>query len=177
MFNSYAPTKQADGVYKFSFPIGNGAMAWVSLEDLGWYARYLFEHPDEYSGRELAIGVEHGSGDTVAKAFTAVTGKAAYFEPISMDEHRKIWPEGKKVGLNGSPGFDDPTLLTIAGHFVPWFRVWEESAGNPAGGLWEKDYAQLDRIHPKRLRSVEDWMRSVNYDGDTKFGVLKTGLN
>lgn len=173
--STWAPDQDADGTYVFRIPIGlTGAMALVSLHDMGWYARYMFAHPAEVRGDVLSVGIEHADGKTIARAFAAVTGKSARFEPLDLRRVAQSWPQ-RKIGLAGSPGYEDPTLKDQAGHFVPWFTIWSESGGNH--GLWTRDYERLDRIYPDRIRSVEQWMRFVGYTGQKRDEVLKTGLS
>ncbi|KAL6815168.1 hypothetical protein J3E69DRAFT_358990 [Trichoderma sp. SZMC 28015] len=171
---AWAPTKGADGIYVFRMPIGSeGAVPFVALADLAWFARYILQHPQEFKGDLLSIAITHTSGDMVASAFTAVTGEPARFEPLSLLEVAKTWP-ATKIGTAGSPGFDDPTLMTMAGQLVPWYTIWQESGGNT--GIWTKDYNRLDRIHPNRIRSIEQWMRVDGYSTQKRPPVLKTGI-
>ncbi|OTA01192.1 hypothetical protein A9Z42_0014640 [Trichoderma parareesei] len=171
---TWFPTKDDNGVYVFRMPIeAEGAMAMVGLADFAWFTRYMFEHPKKFEADLLSVGIDHVSGNAIASAFTAVTGEAARFEPLPLSEVAKTWPD-TKIGLAGSPGYDDPTLKTMAGHFVPWFTIWQESGGNK--GLWTKDYERLDKIHPGRIRSIEEWMRSVGYSTEGYSSALKTGL-
>lgn len=171
---AWAPTKDADGIYVFRMPIGSeGAVPFVALADLAWFARYILQHPQEFKGDLLSIAITHTSGDMVASAFTAVTGEPARFEPLNLLEVAKTWP-ATKIGTAGSPGFDDPTLMTMAGQLVPWYTIWQESGGNT--GIWTKDYNRLDRIHPNRIRSIEQWMRVDGYSTQKRPPVLKTGI-
>ncbi|KAK5992999.1 NmrA-like family domain-containing protein [Cladobotryum mycophilum] len=173
--NSWFPSKGPDGVYVFRMAIGpTGAFAIQSLAEIGWFTRYIFEHPQEFEGDLLGVGIEHVMGDRIASAFTNVTGLAARFEPMDIPALMNTWPD-KKIGLSGSPGYDDPTLKTRREMFAPWFRIWTESGGNT--GLWTKDYERLDRIYPGRMKSIEEWMRSVGYSAEKLPDVLRTGLN
>lgn len=173
--STWFPSKGADGVYVFRMPIeADGAMAMVGLADFAWYTRYMFENPKEFEADLLSVGIDHVTGNTIAAAFTAVTGEAARFEPLPLSAVAKTWDD-TKIGLAGSPGYEDPTLKTRAGHFVPWFTIWQESGGNK--GLWTKDYARLDRIHPGRIKTIEGWMRSVDFSINQYPNVLKTGLD
>lgn len=171
--SAWVPSPDEDGVYVFRMPFGQGAKAYVSIADLAWFARHIFEDPAEFKGDLLSVGIEHASGEDVAKAFTAVTGKPARFEPLDIHAVATTWTE-QKIGHAGSPGYDDPTLMTQAQQFVPWFTLWSQSRGNK--GLWTRDYARLDRIYPERNRTIEQWMRSVNYTGEPLPYPLKYGL-
>lgn len=171
---TWFPTRGEDGVYVFRMPIeADGAMAMVGLADFAWFTRYMFENPKEFEADLLSVGIDHVNGNTIATAFTAVTGQPARFEPLPLSAVANTWPD-TKVGLAGSPGYDDPTLKTMAGHFIPWFTIWQESGGNK--GLWTKDYERLDKIHPGRIKTIEEWMRSVAYSTEEYASALKTGI-
>ncbi|KAL7785513.1 hypothetical protein V8C37DRAFT_394178 [Trichoderma ceciliae] len=171
---TWSPSKDEDGVYVFRMPIeADGAMAMVGLDDFAWYARYMLENPKEFEADLLSVGIDHVTGDTIAAAFTVVTGEPARFEPLPLSVVAETWPD-TKVGLAGSPGYADPTLKTMAGHFVPWFTIWRWGGGNK--GLWTKDYARLDKIYPGRMKTIEDWMRSAGYSVEKYPNALKTGI-
>lgn len=170
---TWFPTKGDDGVYVFRMPIADGAMPMVGLVDFSWYARHMFENPKEFEGDLLSVGIAHVSGKDIAAAFTKVTGEPARFDPLPLSAVAATWPD-TKIGLAGSPGYDDPTLKTMAGMFTPWFTIWQESANNT--GLWTRDYPRLDKIYPGRIKTIEEWMRSIGYSTETYHTALKTGL-
>lgn len=168
------PVKNEEGVYVFSLPLGpTGAMPLVSLVDLGKYAQWMFEHPSQSAGLELGVAIAHVTGSETAAAFEAVTGKKTIYKDVPLEDALAVFPKGK-IGTNGSPGYDDPTLKTAAEHFGPWWGIFQESGGNK--GFWTRDYEVLDRIMPDRLKTIEEWMRRENYNGVAS-PVLKTGLN
>ena len=47
--------KRADGTYVFSTPIGQGHVPMIALSDLGFFARYSFDHRAEVSGKDLEV--------------------------------------------------------------------------------------------------------------------------
>jgi hypothetical protein len=87
---------------------------------------------------------------------------------------KKSYIDFRKIGANASPGFDDPILSTAAEHFGPWWNIFRDSGINTV--CWQRDYELLDEIIPNRIRSVEEWMRKVNFDG-TRKRILRTGLS
>lgn len=168
------PVKDADGTYVFTLPLGpTGAMPFVALDEVGIYAKWMFEHPERSAGLHLGVAIAHVSGQDLATAFEAVTGHKARYNDVPLQAVLDRMPKGK-IGSQGSPGYDDPTLKTAPGHFGPWYQIFRESGGNT--GLWSRDYKLLDDIMPNRIRTLEQWMRSVNYDGKPN-PVLKTGLS
>ena len=175
LFESWVPRRDENGVHVFEIGIGeNGHVPFVSLADLAWYARYMFEHPVEFQGDLLSVGIEHASGQMIAEAFSSVTGKPARFQPLTQEKREERLPE-VKMGTAHSPGYEDPTLVTARQMFIPWLNIWAESRRNT--GLWTRDYSRLDKIKPDRLKTLEQWMRAVDYPADIQpRKVLKTGL-
>jgi hypothetical protein len=170
------PTKDADGTFVFRLPLGTtGAMPLVSLESIGDYTRWIFEHRERSAGLNLGIAIAHVTGAEHAVAFTAVTGEKARYDAISLETALKSLPTGK-IGSKASPGYDDPTLRTAAEHLGPWWGIFRDSDNSGTTGLWTKDYALLDEIMPNRIKTIEEWIRKENYDGERK-AILKTGLS
>lgn len=168
------PTKSEDGMWVFQYPLKDGAVPFVHLEDVGKAVKWILDHPEESAGLNLKLAVEHASGDIVAKAFTAVTGQPARYEDVSKEkwfELRLPGPSGLKMGMQyeGNTA-EDPTLLTVEQNFGNWWNLYQRSGGN--NGLLRADYGFLDRILPDRVKSVEDWMRKVEYIGERR-SVLK----
>jgi hypothetical protein len=52
---SYVPEILDDGTRVFAAPLGKGHVPIVSLVDIGFFARYIFDHPAETSGKELKV--------------------------------------------------------------------------------------------------------------------------
>jgi hypothetical protein len=164
------PTEE-DGTVVFRYPLEDGAIPFVHLDDVGKAVKWLFDHPQEATGMILKTAVEHASGDTIAEAFTAVTGKPARYESISKDDwfqDRLPVPSDYKMGQEYGP--DDPALLTYRYSFGNWWNLYQRSADNV--GLLKADYELLNRILPDRVKSVKEWMQKVGYTGESK-AVLK----
>jgi uncharacterized protein YbjT (DUF2867 family) len=163
------PVKEG-GEWVFKLPLENGAIPFVSLEDIGASVKWLLDHPEQSVGMNLKISVEHASGDTIARAFSAVTGQPARYESVTKEqwfEGGKLGPEGHKLGSeNPDNNPNDSTLLTLEQNFGNWWNVYQKSAGNK--GILQVDYEQLDKLLPDRLKSVEEWMRKENYTGERK---------
>jgi hypothetical protein len=52
---NYLPQIQADGTRVFIAPLGKGHIPIVSLDDIGYFARYIFDHRTETSGKDLEV--------------------------------------------------------------------------------------------------------------------------
>ncbi|KAF1995569.1 NAD(P)-binding protein [Amniculicola lignicola CBS 123094] len=161
----------------FKFPLQDGAIPFVHLEDVAAGVKWMFEHPELSAGMDLHANMEHTTGEMVARAFTAVTGRPARYESISKEAWFGVAPTGPPGYRMGSqyPGNapSDPTNFTVAENFGNWWNVYQATkAGTEMGkglhegqGLLKVDYGVFDKVVPGRVRSVEEWMRKVEYDG------------
>lgn len=164
---------QEDGVAVFRVPLGDGAVPFIHLDDLGFYVDWIFSHPEISAGMDLKVAVDHVSFHEVAATFTEVTGKPARYENITFEEYFTTGPLAQpastKLGVEGA-GEDDPSLLTYQQNFTAWWKLYQLSGGNQ--GLIQRNYELLDKIHPKRVRSLKQWMEKTGYAGEYK-PVLK----
>lgn len=153
-------------VYVFKAPVGSGTPPMIYLEDLGRYAKWLFDHPERANGMNLKIATEQVGWENVASSFTQATGKKARFENITLDEYFNLplFPDPeKKVGH--SADHDDPTLQTYRQNFSGFWNTWKAS-------ILTRDYDLLDEILPSRVKSVGEWMKLTGYTGE-RGSVLK----
>ncbi|KAJ7259701.1 NAD-P-binding protein [Mycena rebaudengoi] len=134
-----------DGTVVFAAPIGDAELPMIALKDLGWWARWTFDHRAETSAQELNITSEYVGWNYLVETFTRVTGKPAVFKRQPLDEW---W-------LN----FDDDTLNNPVANESAFWRVL-------GGNVFEKDINWLKGIHPTTY-TLEKWMREEKYDGPT----------
>jgi hypothetical protein len=155
-----------DGVVVWKVPLGKGAVAHVALDDCAHYVRWLFDHQSESNGLDLEVAIDHITYDDLAAAFTKVTGKPAKCIDLSMEDYWKHGPFAKvphdmPAGYNATAG--DPATMSIRDNFTGFWNIWRLSGGNQ--GVIKRDYALLDRIHPDRIRSAEQWLRLADEKG------------
>jgi len=175
LWNLQGPKKLDSGEYNFRLPLDEGAIPYTCLDDLGYYTRWIFEHPEKSAGLDVKAAVEHVTLPQLASTFTEVTGKPAKATNLTIDE----W--FKDVGLDAAgdhkigstrAAAEDPSLLTVHQNFSAWWRLYQQSGGNI--GILKRDYALLDEIHPQRTRSLKQWMERVGYNGDERRDVTVT---
>lgn len=155
-----------DDVVLWRVPLGEGAVAHVALDDCAHYVRWLLDHQDESNGMDLEVAIDHVTYHDIAAAFTKVTGKAAKCIDVSLEEYWKSGPVAKvpddmAAGYNAVVG--DPATMSFKDNFTGFWNIWRLSGGNR--GVIQRDYALLDRIHPGRIRSVEQWFRLMDEKG------------
>jgi len=161
---------QATDTYSFVAPLGDhGAVPMIHLDDLGEYARWIFDNPSKSAGMDLEVATKHVHFEEVAQAFTKVTGKKAIYK----DEPLDVWLERYAKEDESSAyqvDVNEPGAMTWRKNFTGWYNLWRNSGGDHP--VIARDYKLLDQILPNRVRSVEEWMRKVKYDGNFK-SILK----
>jgi hypothetical protein len=143
-----------DGVVSWRVPLGNGAVPHVSLEDCGFYVRWLFDHPERANGMDLEVAVDHIAYADLAAAFEKVTGHPAQYIDTDLDTY---WRNGALNVIAGTPtGYNadpnDKSTMSIRDNFTGFWNMWKY-------GIVKRDYALLDEIHPNRIKSAEQWFR------------------
>jgi hypothetical protein len=173
LFEFLAPKRTSEGVFEFIAPLGpQGAIALIHLEDLGRYARWIFDNGADptVNGMNLEVATEHVNWNDLVATFSKITGHRAVFVDVTMQDYfEKHYPAGpkavkRKIG-SGVPR-DDTTLQTWGQNFSGFWYLWRHSGGNQ--GVIQRDYNLLDQILPERVRSVGEWMKKVNYDGNSR---------
>lgn len=159
-----SPTVE-DGIVTWRVPLGSGAVPHVSLDDCGYYVRWMFDNVDRANGLDLEVAIEHVHYEELARAFEDVTGHPARFIDVDLDTY---WAKGplsemaeRGAGYNSDP--TDPAFMTVRQNFTGFWNLWKNSGQNT--GIIKRDYRLLDEIHPNRIKSAEQWLREMNTRG------------
>jgi hypothetical protein len=151
------PSKNDPNVFVFGSPMGEYRQPLIYVEDIGLYAKWVFDNPDRSTGLDLQVATDNVRWSDIASAFTKVTGKKAVYEALTLDETLDMMPNNDRyIGKDYDPS--DPSLLTIRQNFTGmWNTMIAESI------LPSLNYDLLDEILPTRVKSTEEWMRVVGY--------------
>ncbi|KAH6714598.1 hypothetical protein BKA61DRAFT_550213 [Leptodontidium sp. MPI-SDFR-AT-0119] len=152
-----------NGVVTWRVPLGTGSVNHVALDDCGPYVRWLFDHPERASGMDLEVAIAPIPYAELAAAFTKVTGHPAQYIDTSLEDYWRIpthklyadTPAGYNADLN------DKSTMTFRDNFTGFWNTWKYD-------LLKRDYKLLDEIHPKRIRSAEEWFRREDEKGREK---------
>lgn len=139
-----------------------GKIPLIALDDVGIYSLWAFDNPVQSAGLNLDVATEEVSFAEIVDTFTKITGKKAIHVCLSLEEYLPLAEPFPNAMANWAAGPDavrDDGALTWRENFSAWWRYWGEGKGTA------RDMAFLDRIHPARIRSLEEWMRKVDYDG------------
>jgi hypothetical protein len=56
-----------DGTVVFAAPVEDGKVPLIALKDIGWWARWTFDHRPEASGREFSVASDRVSWDQLVQ--------------------------------------------------------------------------------------------------------------
>ncbi|EJF64803.1 NAD(P)-binding protein [Dichomitus squalens] len=154
--------RREDGTAVFATPVGNGHVPMIALADLGFFARYTFDHRQETSGVEMKIASDVVGWDYLARTFEKVTGQRAEVIYQTLDE----WYENFE-------GVDDPVAnerdndgsTTWRENFSGWWALWRDD-------MVRRDMAWVRSVHPN-CHTLESWMREFSYTGSLQRQLLK----
>lgn len=156
-----------DGVVTWRVPLGHdgGGVVHVALDDCEHYVRWMFDNPDKSTGMDLEVAIEHVSYHDLAKAFEKVTGHPARYVDTNLEEYWKTGNVARAANTGGGYNSDpkDPAFMTFRENFSGFFNMWKYSTGNK--GVIKRDYGLLDQIHPKRIKTAEEWFRAEEEKG------------
>ncbi|CAN9216050.1 unnamed protein product [Alternaria alternata] len=157
----FLPQEQADGSFLWANP--------ATLQDMGHYSLWLFENIEESAGMDLRVCTDEINFQDIAATFTKVTGKKALHKHLSFEEFFPLVEPFPGALANWAAGPDavrDESSMTFRQNFTAWWKFWGEGKARP------RDIQLLDRVHPTRIKSLEEWMRVNQYDGKQK-SILK----
>ncbi|KAF5694950.1 nitrogen metabolic regulatory protein [Fusarium denticulatum] len=165
-----SPAIEQDGSLTFQLPLDNGSIPFIHLGDFGKYVDWAFQHPEESKHLDFGIATVLATGEDIAKASENVSGKISRFVNVPIDIWNSVaWkslPQGPdtKIGFQ-SVKDDSGLLMTYGENFKNWWNLYKASPSDNSG-LIQRDFEFLDRIVPDRVKSVEEWMKKVQYTGD-----------
>ncbi|KAI0072961.1 NAD(P)-binding protein [Panus rudis PR-1116 ss-1] len=155
-----------DGTHVFATPVGNGHVPMIALSDLGYFARYTFDHRIETSGKDLEVCSDMVGWDYLVSTFQKVTGKKAVVLHQSFDEWFANFENPDDPVSNELRGTTEAaTATSFRTNFTAWWSLWRDD-------IITRDLGWIRSIHPK-LHTLESWMREQGYKGELNKNLLK----
>lgn len=155
-----------DGTVVFATPVGDGHVPMVALKDLGWWARYTFDHRADSSMKDYEIASDRVGWEYLRGTYEKVTGRKATVVYQEVDEWMNNFIGDIDTPVaNGLRGGDHTGLTTWRQNFSGFWRQWRDD-------VIQRDYDWLHSVHPG-TRSLEKWMRETGYTGRRRDDVLK----
>jgi uncharacterized protein YbjT (DUF2867 family) len=157
---NFLPKILDDGTRVFAAPLAKGHIPIITLSDLGHFARYIFDHPDQTAGKNLEVASDYLAWDHLAAAFTEVTGLPAIYQPVTYPQWLAAHP-----WKDAPAAVEDPGGMSFADNFRAWWKLFEDD-------VCTRDMEFCRRLHPG-LQDIATWIRATGYDGRPK-PLLKT---
>ncbi|TBU24021.1 NAD(P)-binding protein [Dichomitus squalens] len=157
--------QRPDGTFVFASPVGDGHVPMIALEDLGFFARYSFDHRAEVSAQDLEIATDWVNWDHLVETFTKVTGHKAEYLRQSLDSEGwfgNLLRTDKPVANEQKPGEGTTTWQQ---NFTSFWSMWRDD-------VITRDWEWLKKTNPKGY-TLESWMRAKNYQGLPNPALLK----
>ncbi|KAI0342006.1 NAD-P-binding protein [Trametopsis cervina] len=156
--------KREDGTYVFATPAGQGHIPMISLKDVGFWARYIFDNIETTARKELEVASDVVDWEYLVSTFKAFTGKKA----VALYQTGEEW-------MNNFVNTERP-LAAERTQVSNDARSWKENFIN-CWNVWRDDVTSRDmdtlrKIHPG-TRDLLTWMKETNYDGTIGGGLLK----
>ncbi|KAJ6459620.1 NAD-P-binding protein [Mycena sanguinolenta] len=153
-----------DGTVVFASPFADGHVPMIALKDLGWWARYTFDHRAETSGKELNVNSELVHWDYLVETFTKVTGKPAVYKRLTLEEYFSVFEADKLEAPIANEKKRGDGSKTLGENTASFLRVLRDD-------IVDKDMDWIRSVHPGTY-TLERWMRENNYSGIAQ-SVLK----
>lgn len=180
------PKEQADGSFVWENPAGrslhatisistltrisaDGKIPLIALDDIGPFSLWIFDNPSESAGLDLEVATDEVSLVDIASTFSKVTGKTGIHKFVPLEEYLPMAEPYPNAWANWAAGPEakrDESAMTWRQNFSAWWRYWSEGKGAT------RNMELLSRIHPTRIKSLEEWMRLKAYNGQPR-AILK----
>jgi hypothetical protein len=165
-----APRILSDGTREFVAPIADGHMPLISLKDIGWWARFVFDHRTGMSGKELEIAGDWISWPELVQTFTRVTGMDTRFVRVSIDEWLNMDGNSdlvrsaflrvtimqadlsQSVGIADVHNAEQQDARTKRQTLSTWWRLWRDD-------ICTRDMDFIRKIHADGY-TLEVWLRA-----------------
>ncbi|KAJ7041983.1 NAD-P-binding protein [Mycena alexandri] len=155
---------RADGTRVFASQMEDGKMSMMTLKDIGFWTRWIFDHRAEASGQDLNVASDMLDWDTLVATFTRVTGHPAVHLRLAPEEWWSYFIDADVTPMAAAATRGDGST-TVKENYTRWWALYRD-------GIIERDMDWIRSIHPG-TQSVEMWMRETGYTGIPDAGPLK----
>ncbi|KAK7690577.1 hypothetical protein QCA50_005675 [Cerrena zonata] len=159
--------KRDDGTVVFATPVGQGHVPMIALSDLGFFARYIFDHRTETSGQDLRVTSDIVGWDYLIETYQKVTGDKAVVVHQTIDEWFNNF-ENADVPLANDiwrQGTATTETTTWRKNFTAWWKMWRDD-------ILHFDIDWIRKLNPDG-HTLETWMRDKDYIGMAEHHLLK----
>ena len=139
----------------------------MALHDVGVFVKWIFDNPEKSTGIDLEMATDQVSFSDITSTFFRVTGRKGVHRVISFEEYLPKKEPYPNAPANWATGLSGGATMTWRENFTAWWKFWGSGKGAT------RNMKLLDEIYPGRIKSLEEWMRKVDYGGGKRGSVLK----
>ncbi|KAJ6500777.1 NAD-P-binding protein [Mycena sanguinolenta] len=155
---------RADGTRVFASQMEDGKMSMMTLKDVGFWTRWIFDHRAETSGQDLNVASDMLDWDTLVATFTRVTGFPAVHLRLPAEEWWSYFIDAETTPMASTATHGDGST-TVKENYTRWWALYRDS-------MIERDMDWIKSIHPG-TQSTEMWMHETGYTGIPDASPLK----
>lgn len=160
--------QRKDGTLVFATPVGEGHVPMIALRDLGFFARYTFDHREAVSGKELEVASDIVGWDYLVSTFQKVTGQKAIAHYQTFEEWFNNFDNvDLPLAHDLDKGVKVEGVTTWRTNFTAWWSLWRDD-------IITRDMNWIRKVNPRGY-TLEKWMRENNYTGNLRIDLLKNG--
>ncbi|KAL9564476.1 hypothetical protein ACKAV7_010928 [Fusarium commune] len=113
-------------------------------------------------GIDLEVAIEYVRYADLTAAFQNVTGFKAKFVDVTLEQYwiDRLMSKRASVAAGIEADLGESGALTVKENLTSFWNMWRDSGRND--GVIKRDYELLDKIHPKRIRSVKRFFLLAN---------------
>ncbi|KAJ7348837.1 NAD-P-binding protein [Mycena albidolilacea] len=138
---------RADGTRVFASQMEDGKMAMMTLKDVGFWTRWIFDHRAETSDQDLSVASDMLDWDTLVTTFTRAMGFPAVHLRLAPEEWRSHFIDAEITPMASMAARGDGST-TVKENYTRWWALYRDN-------------------------STEMWMRETGYAGIPDAGPLK----
>ncbi|KAJ7284200.1 NAD(P)-binding protein [Mycena rebaudengoi] len=153
-----------DGTRVFASILGDGHVSMMTLKDIGFWGRWIFDHRLATSGQDLKVASDMINWDNLVSTFTRVTGKPAVHLRLTEDEFWGYFINAESTPMAYDAKIGDGTP-TVKENYTMWYKVYRDD-------IIERDMEWVREIHPG-TQDTEAWIRETGWMGIPDNGPLK----
>ncbi|KAI8844750.1 hypothetical protein BC829DRAFT_428062 [Chytridium lagenaria] len=160
----FTPKEVSPGKIVFNQPLGfGGKIPMIALDDIGVYALWIFTNIDKSAYLDLKVATAHIDFTDIVQAFNKVNPTlTATHVPVTIQaflDSMNVPRDAPLTSVFMSSHPNSTRGLTFHENFTGFWELWNAN-------VVKRDYELLDKIHPGRMRSVEEWMKMKKVYGE-----------
>lgn len=134
----------------------------VALDDIGFWARHIFDDPSTTTGQDLEIASEMVSYPHIVDTFTRVTGQKAEYKRLTLEEYFDLFDP---ITADGPVASGVTGGTTYRQNFTATWAMWRDE-------VCKRDMEKVLAVHPESM-TLDRWIGETGFDGSLNMSLMK----